>query len=115
MNPASSFRTFSHADEIRLALNQHSMSRCQNVNLSDELTKQKANLAEMEQDLAAECECLKAEDKEECAHEAVEARQQAIVVCQQQAQASQPHMEVPQWSALPVASHSRAYHHSTPM
>ena len=96
MSPVSSFRTFSHADEIRLALNQHSMSRWQKVNLSDELAKRKVKLAEMEWDLVAEREHLK---EDEHAHEVVEAQQQAIAVCQQQARASQPHVEVPQQSA----------------
>ena len=41
------------------------MSRCQNVTLSDELAKRKTKIADMEWELAAECERVRKEEEEE--------------------------------------------------
>ena len=49
------------------------MSCRQNVTLSDELAKRKMKLAELEQELAAECERVRKEEEEEaCMREAAE-------------------------------------------
>ena len=85
------------------------MSHHQNVTLSDELAKRKMKLAELEQELAAERECVRKEEEEEaCTREAAEAQQQAAAALQQWVQENRPRMELPQQSASPVALRSRA-------
>ena len=85
------------------------MSRRQNVTPSDELAKRKMKIADMERELAAECEHMrKEEEEEERMCEAAEARRQAAMVLQQQARENRSRVELPQHSVSPVASHSRA-------
>ena len=85
------------------------MSHCQNVTLSDELTKRKMKIADMEWELAAEHKHVrKEEEEEERTREAAEAWRQAATVLQQQARENQSHVELPRRSASPVASHCGA-------
>ena len=76
------------------------MSCRQNVNPSDELTKRKTKLMEMEWELAAEHERVRKEKEEEVhAREVAEAQQQATL--QQQLRENQARVELPQQSASP--------------
>ena len=85
------------------------MSHCQNVTPSDELTKWKTKLAEMEQELAAEREHVQKEEEEEaCMREAAEVQWRAAAALQQWARENQPHVELPWQSVSPVASRSGA-------
>ena len=85
------------------------MSCRQNVTPSDELVKRKTKIADMEQELAVECERVrKEEEDEERVHEAVEAWRWAAAVLQQQARESRSRVELPWHSASPVASRSGA-------
>ena len=62
------------------------MSRHQNVTPSDELAKWKTKLAELEQELAVECECVwKEEEEAACTCEAAEVQRWAAAALQQRA------------------------------
>ena len=84
------------------------MSRRQNVTPSDELAKRKTKLAEMEQELAAERECVRKEEEAARTREIAEAQRRATAVRQQQARENRARVELPRRSASPVASHSGA-------
>jgi len=120
-SPTSSFIITSHADAIRLvpAINFHpTMSRHRNDNPSNDFTKQKAAIAEMERNVAAARKRLEAQEREhleeaERAREAAEERQRAeeeqrraAVARQQQVRTHRARVEVLRRSASPVASRS---------
>jgi hypothetical protein len=94
------------------------MSRRRNDNPSDAFAKQKAEIAEMERNVAAARARLEAQERErleeaEHAREAAEERQraeeerrQAAVARQQQVRTHRARVEVPRRSASPVAARS---------
>ena len=85
------------------------MSCCQNITPSDELTKRKTKLAEMERELAVEHERVRKEEEEAArARKIAEAQQRATAVQQQQTRENRPRVELLWRSASPVASHSGA-------